>query len=141
MEPFNPSREKENKPHKDEKESEIQILNRRTNNRYFIHPISVGTLGSIVEISKGYMKIKKMNSEEIKDSKLIITLLKKEFKADIAWQDNKHIGLKIPEELDVAQLIKKLTLRIKEPAIRPKKIISDDAYCRHSNERRLEYMY
>ena len=127
MEPSNPSREKENKPHIVEKGSEPQILNRRTNNRYFIHPISVGTLGSIVEISKGSMKIKKMNSEEIKDSKLIITFLKKELKADIAWQDNKHIGLKIPEELDVAQLIKKLTLRIKEPAVRPKKIISDDA--------------
>ncbi len=59
MEPSNPSREKENIPHKDEKESEPQILNRRTNNRYFIHPISVGTLGSIVEISKGSYENKK----------------------------------------------------------------------------------
>lgn len=127
MDPSDPSREIGNKPHKDEKESEIQILNRRTDNRYIINPISVGALGSIVEISKGYMKIKKMNSEEIKDTKLVIPFFKKELKADLLWQDNINIGLKYSEELDVEQLIKKFTLRVKEPAIRPKNIFSDDA--------------
>jgi hypothetical protein len=127
MQPSDPSREKENVPHKEEKAPEFQILNRRTDIRYIIHPISVGSLGSIVEISKGYMKIRKMNSEEIKDPKLIIPFFKKELKADLLWQDNINIGLQYSEELDLEQLIKKLILRVKEPAIRPKKIISDDA--------------
>jgi hypothetical protein len=127
MEPSNSSREKENKPHKDEKESEPLFLNKRTHNRYLIHAISAGALGTIVEISKGGMKIKKLNSEEIKDPKLIILFLRKEMKADLVWQDNKNIGLKYSEELDIVQIIKKLTLRVKEPAITPKKTISDDA--------------
>jgi hypothetical protein len=134
MDPSDPSREKENKPHKEETASESQILNRRTDIRYIIHPISVGSLGSIVEISKGYMKIRKMNSEEIKDPKLIISFFKKELKADLLWQDNINIGLQYSEELDVEQLIKKFTLRVKEPAITPKKTISDDAMAGISNK-------
>jgi hypothetical protein len=127
MQPSDPSREKDNKPHIDKKESEPQLLNRRTHNRYIIHAISAGTLGSIIEISKGGMKLRKMNSEEIKDSKLVIPFLKKELKAEIVWQDSKNIGLRCVDEFDVVQIIKKLTLRVKEPAIRYKKTISDDA--------------
>jgi hypothetical protein len=127
MEPSDPSREKENVPHKEEKTSESLILNKRTDIRYIIRPISVGALGSVVEISKGYMKIRKMNTEEMKDSKFVISFFKKELKVDLLWQNNIYIGIKYSEELDLEQLIKKLTLRVKEPAITPKKTISDDA--------------
>jgi hypothetical protein len=128
MGPSDPSHEKENASNKDDKESEVLFLNRRIDNRYIIHPISIGTLGSIVEISKGYMKLRKTSSEEIKDPALVISFFKKELKADVLWQDNINIGLRYSEELDIEQLIKKLTLRVKEPEISPKKIISDDAF-------------
>ena len=126
MESYDSSREKETKPAKSEA-PEDQPLNRRTHNRYIINAISVGDLGSIVEISKGGMRIRKMNSEDITGPKLIIPFLKKELKADIVWQDKKDIGLRYACEFDLVNLIKKLTLKIKEPAIRPKRVISDDA--------------
>ena len=101
-------------------------LNKRTNNRYSINAVSIGDIGSIVEISKGGMRIVKLNSKEITGPELIVPFFNKELKADIVWQDKKNIGIKYADEIDVSQLIKALVKKIKGPDFVPKKIISDN---------------
>jgi len=103
-----------------------QSLNRRTNNRYIINAVSIGDIGSIVEISKGGMRIEKLNGEEITGPKLIVPFFKKELNADIVWQDKKNIGIKYAADIDVGRLIKALARKIKGPDFMPEKIISDD---------------
>ena len=75
-------------------ESGNQPLNRRTSNRYAINAVSIGDIGSIVEISKGGMKIEKLTSEEIAGPALIVPFFKRQLKADIVWQDKKYIGIR-----------------------------------------------
>jgi hypothetical protein len=103
------------------------MLNRRTYNRYIMHVFSVGDIGVITDISKGGMRIKKTNNEEIMGSKLTVSIAKNEVEADIVWQDKEYIGLRYTAGFDAVQLIKRLTRKIKEPEIRPKKIIPEDA--------------
>jgi hypothetical protein len=121
---------------KNEEELKRFRLNKRKYNRYIINEFSVKdisstdrVIGNIVEISRGGLKIKKTTLEEITEFKLVIPIFNKEIETDVVWQDKKYIGLKYSDERNVArlvdQLIKKLARRIKEPEIRPRKIISD----------------
>jgi len=123
MEPLNSFSPKDKK----EDDSINLCLNRRNHNRYIIKEFSAGDIGIITEISTGGMKIKKITSEEIADSQLTCLILKNELKADIVWQDKNFMGLRFADAFNVVQLIKALTKRMKEPEIKPKKIIQDNA--------------
>ena len=114
---------------KEENEKEVKdiFLNKRRYLRYIVHEFSIGEIGNVIEISRGGIIIKKINSKEITDSQLTITILNHEIKVNIVWQDNTKLGLKYADEFDVVQLIKVITRKIKEPKITPKRIISDDA--------------
>lgn len=114
---------------KDKKEdASINIrLNRRNHNRYIVKEFAAGGIGTITEISRGGLKIKKINSEEIMDSQLSVSILNNEVKADIVWQNKKYTGLRFADEFDVVQLIKALTKKINEQEIKPKRIVQDNA--------------
>jgi hypothetical protein len=70
---------------------------------------------------------------------LTFLILKNELKADIVWQDKNYMGLRFADAFNVVQLIKALTKRIKEPEIKPKKIIQDNAIASFANNDVLSF--
>jgi hypothetical protein len=94
---------------KEDDESSNIRLNRRNQNRYIVKEFATGTIGTITEISRGGVRIKKRNSEEITDTQLTAPILNNEIISDIAWQNKNYIGLRFADEFDVVKLIKALT--------------------------------
>jgi hypothetical protein len=92
-------------------------LNRRKDDRYQIDEIPLEGIGTILEISKNGLKVKKAPGFVSEDPTLSFSLSGQEIKANIRWQDKNHIGLQTaPPFNDPAFFIP----RIK----RPKEIIA-----------------
>jgi hypothetical protein len=137
--------EKEKMTLRNEEASKKIFLNRRKYNRYIVNEFSVKDIkssdriiGNIVEISRGGLKIRKTTLEEITDAKLTVPIFNREIEVDIIWQDKKYIGLRYSDEHGVAQLvdqlIKRLTRRIIEPEMKPKRFISDGEIAKSSKK-------
>jgi len=109
-------------------------MNRRNDIRYIISEFPVKEIGTIIEISKAGMKIKKLISDEIEHSELTIPIVGHEIKAAIIWQDKHYMGLRYGHEFDIVKLVKKITKKIKEPEFKPKKIISNAAIAAFSKK-------
>ena len=109
------------------KESPKCCLNKRHYIRYIVREFSIGTIGNIVSISRDGMTVKKNTSEEITETELTVTLLHKELKVNIVWQNKDYLGFKYAGEFDALLLIKALAQKINTPDVLPKKVISNDA--------------
>jgi len=102
-------------------------LNRREHIRYFVKEYSAGDIGRIMEMSSSGMRIRKADVQDIKGPSLIITLFNTEIKADIVWQDKYFMGLKCVYGFDVASLIKKVAVNLRNYEFRTSKPVTDDA--------------
>jgi hypothetical protein len=101
------------------------FLNRRHDNRYIVSEFPVKDIGSIIEISRLGMKIRKLHSEDIPGPVLAVPIVDHDIEAEIVWQDKNYIGLRYEHEFDVAHLVETITKKIKEPEISSKKTILD----------------
>jgi hypothetical protein len=68
-------------------------LNRRKDDRYLIDEIPLDGIGTIVEISKNGLKIKKAPGFILEDPTITFTISGLEIKADVRWQDRTFLGL------------------------------------------------
>ena len=68
-------------------------LNRRKDDRYLIDEIPLEGIGTIIEISKNGLKIKKAPGFVPEDPTLNIPIFGQEIKATVHWQDKTFLGL------------------------------------------------
>jgi hypothetical protein len=69
-------------------------LNRRKDDRYFIDEISLEGIGTILEISKNGLKIKKSPNFILEEPTMTFSLSGLEIKAEVRWQNRTFLGLK-----------------------------------------------
>ena len=70
-------------------------LNRRKDDRYLIDEIPLEGIGTIVEISKNGLKVKKAPGFVPEDPTLTIPIFGQEIKATVRWQDKTFLGLQL----------------------------------------------
>src|SRR3972149_679142 len=87
-------------------------LNQRKYDRYFIDEIPIEGIGSIVEVSRKGLKIKKVPGFTAKDPTLNFNISTLEIKTDIRWEDKNFIGLQFLGTFDDPTFI---INRIKKP--------------------------
>jgi hypothetical protein len=69
-------------------------LNRRQDDRYLIDEIPLEGIGTIVEISKNGLKIKKASGFVPEDPTMTFALSGQDIKTDVRWQDQTFLGLR-----------------------------------------------
>ncbi len=68
-------------------------LNRRKDDRYIIDEIPLEGIGTMVEISKNGLKIKRAPGVNLEDPTVTFALFDREMKANVRWQDRSILGL------------------------------------------------
>ncbi|MBF0320261.1 MAG: hypothetical protein HQL01_10725 [Nitrospirae bacterium] len=103
-----------------------QTLNNRGHIRYYVDNVPAGTLGVIVDISRGGCRIKKGATDPFDFPDVKFRLGTGEVHAKIAWQDENYMGLEIGGGFEDAAFISKHLKRIKEDVFRPIRRLSED---------------
>jgi len=62
-------------------------MNKRHYIRYIVREFSIGSIGNVISVSRDGMTVKKNEAKEITDTELTVTLLNKEMKVSIVWQN------------------------------------------------------
>ncbi|MFQ3573853.1 MAG: hypothetical protein SNJ53_04385 [Thermodesulfovibrionales bacterium] len=96
------------------------ILNKRRDIRYLINPINT-PVGDIFEMSKHGIRVRKKRGIQIDYSELIISIdpSAKPVKAEIIWQNNELLGIRLLENFDSGLFIKKNYLALIEGEFPP----------------------
>ena len=90
------------------------VLNKRSHFRYIIEEMPAGDIGTVVEMSKSGLKLRKKNAADITDPLLEIRTPIKALKAEIVWQDSLYAGLKFKDDFDSGSFIKQSLKKIRQ---------------------------
>jgi len=102
-------------------------LNQRKYDRYFIDEIPIEDIGSIVEVSRKGLKIRKVPGFTAKDPTLNFNISTLEIKTDVRWEDKNFIGLQFSGAFDDPTFIIKRIKRPKEAVVQPQMSVPDKA--------------
>ncbi|MGD0280803.1 MAG: hypothetical protein ABSB95_00410 [Dissulfurispiraceae bacterium] len=102
-------------------------LNRRKYDRYFIDEIPVEGIGSIVEVSRKGLKIKKAPEFTAKNPTLNFNISTLEIKTEVRWEDKKFIGLQFSGAFNDPKFIIRRVKKLKETVVPPQMKVQDKA--------------
>ena len=113
-------------------------LNRRKDDRYFIDDIPLEGIGTLVEISKNGLKIKKTPGFILEDPTITFTIAGQDIKADIRWQDMTFVGLQSAMTFnDTSFFIKRVKRAIETIAPPQMKVHLDNAIVQYKKDEGL----
>ena len=118
-------------------------LNLREHDRYFIDEIPVEGIGSIVEVSRKGLKIRKTPDFTVQDQTLNFKLSTLEFRTNVRWEDGNFVGLQVAGAVIDAKFIINIGKRVKRPKetiIPPQMSIPDEAIQRYKKDEVLTMM-
>ena len=118
----------------------IKPLNQRKHDRYFIDEIPVEGIGSIVEVSRKGLKIKKTPGFEAKTPTLSFKLSTLEIKANVSWEDKGFIGLQLAGAFNDPGFIIKRIKKPKEAVVPPQISVPDKAIQQYKRDEILSEM-
>ncbi len=118
----------------------IKPLNQRKHDRYFIDEIPVEGIGSIVEVSRKGLKIKKTPGFEAKTPTLSFKLSTLEIKANVSWEDKGFIGLQLAGAFNDPGFIIKRIKKPKEAVVPPQMSVPDKAIQQYKRDEILSEM-
>src|SRR5208337_4198753 len=118
----------------------IKPLNQRKHDRYFIDEIPIEGIGSIVEVSRKGLKIKKAPGFATKTPALSFKISTLEIKTDVRWEDKNFIGLQLLGAFNDPNFIVKRLKKPKEAAVPPQMSVSDKAIQQYRKDEILSKM-
>ena len=118
----------------------IKPLNQRKCDRYFIEDIPIEGIGSIVEISRKGLKIRKAPGFTVKSPTLNFNLSTLEIKTDVRWEDKNFIGLLFSGAFNDPAFIIKRIKRPKETVVPPQMSLPDKAIQQYRKDEILTKM-
>jgi hypothetical protein len=117
------------------------IMNRRKDDRYPIQEIPVGGLGTIIEVSRRGLKIKKEAQNNPKTASLSFTVATLEIKTQVKWDDGTFLGVELTSPLSDPTFFIKKTKKSKENIAPPQmKVLPDKVIQHYKNEEMLTSM-
>ncbi len=118
----------------------IKPLNQRKHDRYFIDEIPVEGIGSIVEVSRKGLKIKKAPGFAAKTPALSFKISTLEIKTDVRWEDKDYIGLQLLGAFNDPNFIVKRLKKPKEAVVPPQMSVSDKSIQQYKKDEILSKM-
>jgi hypothetical protein len=118
-------------------------LNLREHDRYFINEIPVEGIGSIVEISRKGLKIRKAPDFTVEGQILNFKISTLELQTNVRWEDGNFIGLQVAGGFNDPKFIMnivKLIKRPKETIIPPQMSVPDEAIQQYKKDEVLTMM-
>lgn len=101
-------------------------LNRRKDDRYAIEEILIEGIGSIVEISKNGLKIRKASDFTVENPNITFMVSTLEIKAEVHWEDKNFLGLQSTSALSNQAFLSKRVKRVKEVIAPPQMKVSPE---------------
>src|SRR5271157_4779673 len=118
----------------------IKPLNRRKYDRYFIDEIPVEGIGSIVEVSRKGLKIRKAPGFTAKTPTLNFNISTLEIKTEVRWDNKDFVGLQFSGTFNDPAFIIKRMKRPKEVLAPPQMSIQDKAIQQYKKDEILTKM-
>jgi hypothetical protein len=115
-------------------------LNQRKWDRYFIDEIPIEGIGSIVEVSRKGLKIRKAPGFTVKPPTLNFNLSTLEIKTEIRWEDKNFIGLQFSGAFNDPAFIIKRIKKPKEIVVPPQMSVSDKSIQQYRKDEILTKM-
>ncbi|MBF0558593.1 MAG: hypothetical protein HQL08_07410 [Nitrospirae bacterium] len=115
-------------------------LNRRKYDRYFINEIPIGNIGSIAEVSKKGLKIRKDPGFTLQSPKLNFNIGTSEIKTDVRWDDKTFIGVEFTGVFNDPKFIVSRLKRPKETDVPPQMKVQDKAIQQYKKDEILYKM-
>ena len=102
-------------------------LNMRMDDRYFINEIPLAGIGSIVEVSRNGLRIKKVPGHTIDGPVMALQVGSRQIKGAIRWSDTLSIGLRTDGLFNDPSQIRELLKKAKENVAPPQMKVTDKA--------------
>jgi hypothetical protein len=113
-------------------------LNQRKDNRYFIEEILIEGIGTIIEVSKNGLRIRKAPDFSLKAPELTFMIASLEIKAVVRWEDRDFIGLESTNPLSNPAFLSKRVKRVAEALVPPQlKIYPEKAILQYKKDEGL----
>ena len=101
-------------------------LNRRKDDRFFVNEIYLEGIGTIVEISKNGLKIKKIPGFLLENPTIQFMVSTLEIKGEVRWEDSTFLGVQSQSALSNPAFLSKRARRSKEVIAPPQFNISPE---------------
>ncbi len=118
----------------------IKPLNRRKHDRYFIDEVPIEGIGSIVEVSRKGLKIRKTPGFTANTPTLNFKISSLEIKTDVRWENDVFIGLQLSGAFNDPKFIIKRIKKPKEAVVPPQMSVPDKAIQQHRRDEILSKM-
>ncbi len=118
----------------------IKPLNQRKHDRYFIAEIPIEGIGSIVEVSRKGLKVRKAPGFAANTPTLSFKISTLDIKTDVRWEDKSFIGLQLAGAFNDPKFIIKRIKKPKEAVVPPQMRVSDKAIQQYRKDEILSKM-